>query len=286
MNARTTFTSFQDSTAQDWQLIAGEFVAYASRLPDRVIAHLKLLKGDFGGFPIDRYAHSLQTATHALRDGRAEEYVVRALLHDIGDTLGTYNHPDIAAAILKPFISDANLWLVGHHGIFQGYYFHHLGMDRNLRDRFSGQPHYDYTAEFCESYDSPSFDAKAEILPLQEFEPILRRVLAVSKRSLYQAETPATRPPEFVHNHPEPPWKSNSLEGSVSAEEWRLRCDLATCYRLVAAAYGWSDLVFTHISARIPGPEHSFLINPYGLLFEEVTASSLVAVDQEGNKLR
>ena len=77
----------------------------------------------------------------------------------------------------------------------------------------------------------------------------------------------------------------NSLEGSVGAEEWRLRCDLAACYRLVAA-YGWSDLVFTHISARIPGPEHSFLINPYGLLFEEVTASSLVAVDQEGNKLR
>lgn len=75
-----------------------------------------------------------------------------------------------------------------------------------------------------------------------------------------------------------------SLEGSVSAEEWRLRCDLAACYRLVAS-YGWSDLVFTHISARIPGPGHRFLINPYGLLFEEITASSLIAVDQEGNKL-
>jgi ribulose-5-phosphate 4-epimerase/fuculose-1-phosphate aldolase len=75
-----------------------------------------------------------------------------------------------------------------------------------------------------------------------------------------------------------------SLEGLVSAEEWRLRCDLAACYRLVAS-YGWSDLVFTHISARIPGPGHSFLINPYGMLFEEVTASSLIAVDQEGNKL-
>ncbi len=78
--------------------------------------------------------------------------------------------------------------------------------------------------------------------------------------------------------------QSASLEGLVSAEEWRLRCDLAACYRLVAS-YGWSDLVFTHISARIPGPQHSFLINPYGMLFEEVTASSLIAVDQEGNKL-
>jgi ribulose-5-phosphate 4-epimerase/fuculose-1-phosphate aldolase len=75
-----------------------------------------------------------------------------------------------------------------------------------------------------------------------------------------------------------------SIEGTVSDEEWALRCDLAACYRLVAS-YGWTDLVFTHISARIPGPGHSFLINPYGMLFEEVTASSLIAVDQEGNKL-
>jgi ribulose-5-phosphate 4-epimerase/fuculose-1-phosphate aldolase len=75
-----------------------------------------------------------------------------------------------------------------------------------------------------------------------------------------------------------------SLEDRVSPEEWRLRCDLAACYRLVAA-YGWSDLVFTHVSARIPGPEHHFLINPYGLLFDEITASSLVKVDQDCNKL-
>ena len=76
-----------------------------------------------------------------------------------------------------------------------------------------------------------------------------------------------------------------SLKEVVSAEEWQLRCDLAACYRLVAA-YGWSDLVFTHISARIPGPEHHFLINPYGLMFDEITASSLVKVDQHCNKLQ
>ena len=75
-----------------------------------------------------------------------------------------------------------------------------------------------------------------------------------------------------------------SLKGKVSEEEWQLRCGLAACYRLVAA-YGWSDLIFTHISARIPGPEHHFLINPYGLLFDEITASSLVKVDQDCNKL-
>jgi ribulose-5-phosphate 4-epimerase/fuculose-1-phosphate aldolase len=75
-----------------------------------------------------------------------------------------------------------------------------------------------------------------------------------------------------------------SVKESVSAEEWQLRCDLAACYRLVAL-HGWSDLVFTHVSARVPGPGHHFLINPYGLLFEEITASSLVLVDQECNKL-
>ncbi len=76
---------------------------------------------------------------------------------------------------------------------------------------------------------------------------------------------------------------SPSLKDQVSPEEWQLRVDLAACYRLVAA-YGWSDLIFTHISARIPGPEHQFLINPYGLLFEEITASSLIKIDQAGNK--
>ncbi|WP_341318073.1 HD domain-containing protein [Paraburkholderia sp. IMGN_8] len=187
MNARTAFTCFQESTEQDWKLIGREFVAFSKGLPDRVMAHLRLFEGDYGGFPIDRYAHSLQTASRALRDGRDEEYVVCALLHDIGDTLGTFNHPDIAASILKPFVSDANFWMVAHHGIFQGYYFfHHLGMDRDMRLQFVDNPHFEYTAEFCELYDSPAFDPKAEILPLSEFEPMLRRVLAKPRTTLYE----------------------------------------------------------------------------------------------------
>ena len=83
-------------------------------------------------------------------------------------------------------------------------------------------------------------------------------------------------------NHALPPIPS--LQGQVSPEEWQLRVDLAAAYRL-AALYGWSDLVFTHISARLPGPDHHFLINPYGLMFDEITASSLVKVDQHCNKL-
>ena len=179
MNVRANFVTMQDSTEADWQLIAAEFRVYREATADRVLAHLKLLEGDFGGFPIDRYAHSRQTATRALKDGRDEQYVVCALLHDIGDTLACNNHPDIAAAILKPYVSEANHWMVEHHGIFQGhYYMHHFGMDRNMREQFSGQPHYERTVEFCALYDSPAFDKHAETLPIEEFEPMLRRVFA------------------------------------------------------------------------------------------------------------
>lgn len=188
MNDRANFTRMQDSTREDWQMIRGEFQHFTQSLPDRVMAHLKLLQGDYGGFPVDRYTHSLQTATRALRDGRNEEYVVCALLHDIGDTLGSFNHPDIAAAILQPFVGEADHWMVKHHGIFQGhYFFHHLGMDRDMRDQFKTHPHYEHTAEFCELYDNPAFDPKAETLAITEFEPMLRRVMASPKQSLYKA---------------------------------------------------------------------------------------------------
>ena len=188
MHALAAFTDMQQSTAADWQVIRGEFVPFAARLPDRVLAHLKLLEDEDGGFPVDRYTHSLQTATRALRDGRDEEYTVCALLHDIGDTLGSFNHPDIAAAILKPFVSEANLWMVQQHGIFQGhYFFHHIGLDRDLREQFRGHAHFARTEEFCALYDNPAFDPKAEALPLSEFEPLVRRVFGNVRNSVYKA---------------------------------------------------------------------------------------------------
>ncbi|MDM0112704.1 phosphohydrolase [Variovorax sp. J22R133] len=187
MNERASFVRMQDSTREDWQLIGGEFMRFASDLPSRVIKHLQILEGDYGGFPVDRYTHSLQTATRALRDGRDEEYVVCALLHDIGDTLGSFNHPDIAAAILKPFVTEENHWMVQHHGIFQGhYFFHHIGLDRDLRENFRQHPHFERTAEFCELYDNPAFDARAETLPITKFEPMLRRVMAQPRQSIYK----------------------------------------------------------------------------------------------------
>jgi predicted HD phosphohydrolase len=191
MNAaapRATFTNMEQSTAEDWATIGTNFVALARKLPDRVLAHLQLLDGDYGGFAVDRLTHSLQTATRAQRAGENEEYVVCALLHDIGDTLGSYNHADIAAAILRPFVSEENHWMVEKHAIFQGYYFfHHLGMDRDLREQFRGHPGFERTASFCERYDSPAFDPTGETLPLEVFEPMVRRVLAAPQRTLYTA---------------------------------------------------------------------------------------------------
>lgn len=183
---RARFTAMTEGTAEDWQIISGHFMPFAAKVGDRVLDHLRLLDGDYGGFPVDRLQHSLQTATRAHRDGRDEEYVVMALLHDIGDTLGSFNHPDIAAAILKPFVSEENHWIVGNHGVFQGYYyFHHLGLDRDLRERFRGHPSFEACAEFCEKYDQSAFDPNYDSAPLEFFEPMVRRVMARPRQSMY-----------------------------------------------------------------------------------------------------
>ena len=185
---RATFSNMADSTAEDWKLISAEYLPFGKALPERVLAHLKLLSGDYGGFAVDRMTHSLQTATFAHRAGKDEEYVVCALLHDIGDTLGSYNHPDVGAAILKPFVSAENHWMVEKHGIFQGYFFfQHLGMDRNMREQFRGHPCFERTAEFCEKYDGPAFDPNAETLPLEFFEPMVRRIFADPKNTIYKS---------------------------------------------------------------------------------------------------
>ncbi|WP_433704861.1 HD domain-containing protein [Paraburkholderia sacchari] len=185
-----TFKRMQDSTREDWEIIKPQAADYFSKLPERVLAHMKLLEAEFSGFPIDRYQHCLQTATMALKDGRDDEYVVCALLHDIGDTLGSYNHPEIAAAILKPFVSESNLWMIEHHGIVQGHnFFHHIGMDRNMRDQLRSHRHYQHTLEFVDLYDDPAFDPSAETWPIDVFEPIVRRVMKAPKRSIYKTIT-------------------------------------------------------------------------------------------------
>lgn len=184
--ARAQFHTMCESTREDWTIINRAMQPFMAELPERVLTHLKMLRGDCGGFAIDRLDHCLQTATRAHQDGRDEEYVVCALLHDIGDLLGSRNHADIAAAILKPFVSEQNHWMVEKHAIFQGYYFFHfLGVDRHMREQFRDHPWYAHTAEFCSRYDGPAFDPKFQHLPLEAFEPMVRRVFSNVKHSIY-----------------------------------------------------------------------------------------------------
>ena len=185
---RASFRSMDEGTQEDWAVIGQHFMPFAQALPDRVLTHLKLLDGDYGGFPIDRLQHSLQTATRAHRGGESEPYVVMELLHDIGDTLGSYNHPEIGAAILKPFVDEKLHWMCQNHGVFQGYYFfHYLGMNRDMREAFRGHEHFADTARFCELYDQTAFDPDYDSAPLEFFEPMLRRVFERPLNSIYKA---------------------------------------------------------------------------------------------------
>ena len=183
---RPKFRSMAESTAEDWRRVVDTSTLFAEAFPDRVLAELRRLDGDdAGGFAINRLEHSLQTATRARRAGRDDEYVVCALLHDIGDALCPTNHADLAAAMLKPYVSDQNHWMVAHHTVFQGYYYyHHVGMDRDLRDQYRGHPHFEYTAQFCHLYDQNSLDPDYKSMPLEAFRPVLWRVLERPKREV------------------------------------------------------------------------------------------------------
>lgn len=182
---RASFIAMEEGTQKDWSIVAGHFRPFAANLADRVLTHLKLLDGDYGGFPVDRLEHSLQTATRAHRAGESEPYVVMALLHDIGDTLGSYNHPEIGAAILRPFVEEKLHWMCQHHGIFQGhYYFHHIGLDRDLREKLRGHPHFEDTERFCALYDQAAFDPAYDTAPLDLFEPMVRRLFTAPVNSI------------------------------------------------------------------------------------------------------
>ena len=184
--AKAAFHAMTEGTPQDWQAITTAGRSFHKAHGDRLIAALKDLGGDTGGFAVDRLTHSLQTATRAMRDGRDEEYVVCALIHDVGDLMGPANHAEVGAVIMKPYVSEANHWMMDKHGIFQGYYFfHHLGLDRDLRDQFRGHPHFEHCAQFCHLYDQSSFDPDYDTAPLETFEPMLRRLIAAPKSSIY-----------------------------------------------------------------------------------------------------
>jgi predicted HD phosphohydrolase len=178
LTRRAGFRAMTEGTAEDWAVIAAHSAQQSSGLADRILGHLELLGGDSGGFAVDRLTHSLQTATRALRAGRSDTYVFCALVHDVGDVLAPHNHPDIAAAIVKPFVPADEHWMVEKHGVFQGYYFwHHLGGDRDARERYRDHPAFDLTAEFCERFDQCSFDPEYDTLPLAAFGDLVHAMV-------------------------------------------------------------------------------------------------------------
>jgi predicted HD phosphohydrolase len=177
MDETVSFIRMADGSYDDYQLLEQKFKVCYDALPDNVLEALKKLGGDRLGYHVDRLEHSLQTATRAFRDGADEETVVVALLHDIGDSLAPENHGDLAAAVLKPYISEANHWMVRYHPVFQGYYYyHHVGRDRFAFERFRGHPQFQRTFDFCDKWDQASFDPNFDTMPLSAFEPMVRRL--------------------------------------------------------------------------------------------------------------
>jgi len=174
---RASFSTFAESTADDWRIIEEYFPENQSLATANLIAQMRMLGRDHGGFPVSRLEHSLQTATLAEQGGESDEYVLCALLHDVGDTLSPGQfHPDIAAAIVAPVVSEAHAWMVAKHGVFQGYYFwHHVGLDRDAREKYRDSPHFDLTAEFCERYDQRAFDATFVSNPLDHYLPLIEQ---------------------------------------------------------------------------------------------------------------
>jgi predicted HD phosphohydrolase len=174
-----SFRAMTEGTAEDWKIVGEADGILMAGVADNVLVHLRLLAGERGGFAVDRLTHSLQTATRAERAGRSDEYILAALLHDIGDTLAPANHAEFAASIVKPFVSSEVSWLVRYHAEFQGYYFwHFFGADRHTRERHRGHLNFDLTAEFCAEFDQTSFDPDYPTRPLEHYEPLVRTLMA------------------------------------------------------------------------------------------------------------
>lgn len=173
------FRQMKDGTREDYVLLAEHEHDYVAGTANRLLAALAGLDQGFSGYQVSRLGHSLQTATRARRDGADADWIVTALLHDIGDALAPHNHDEYAAAILKPFVREQCSWVCAVHGDFQlTYYGHHVGANRDKRERHRGHPCFDDCAEFCERWDQASFDPDYDTLPLDAFAPMVREVFA------------------------------------------------------------------------------------------------------------
>ena len=179
-----SWTRMEDGTAEDYAFLDAAFTTHTRReLVDNLVDLLGRLRGPTLGYPVDRCDHSLQSATRALRAGESVDLIVGALLHDVADGFAPENHSQAAAALLKPYVDERTEWIIRHHGVFQGYYyFHHLGGDRDARDRYADSPFYDDCVHFCAAYDQNCFDPDYDTLPVEAFRPMLEEVFGRPSR--------------------------------------------------------------------------------------------------------
>ena len=169
----------KNGSKEDYLLLDKNEKKYVNGTANRIIKFMSGLNTSLEGYKINRLEHSLQTATRALNDKASEEMIVAALLHDIGDELAPLNHSEYAATILKPYVSEKTHWIVEKHGEFQMYYYaHHLGENRNLRDKYKNHKYYNNTLKFCEKWDQTSFDPNFKSLKLKDFEPLIRKIFS------------------------------------------------------------------------------------------------------------
>lgn len=176
---KVTFTRMEEGTAAEYAFLDSLEDEYKAELPQRLMVALGKLENSLSGYQLSRLDHCLQAATRAHRAGESDGWVMAALLHDIGDDLAPYSHSELAAAVLRPFVSDEVYWVVKHHGLFQLYYYaHHSGGDRHARDQFEAHKYYAAAARFCHNYDQNCFDPNYDSESLEYFRPMVEAFFA------------------------------------------------------------------------------------------------------------
>ena len=175
---KVSFTAMKDGTREDYEILAKLEKPFLALTADRILTELRQSgETTLEGYQITRLEHALQSGTRAMRDGADIDWIVGALLHDIGDGLAPQNHDRMSAEVIRPFVRWDVAWTVEHHGIFQMlYYAHHYNWDRNARDRFRDHPVFKNCEQFCERWDQSSFDPEYPMEPLDTFEPMVKEI--------------------------------------------------------------------------------------------------------------
>ena len=165
-----------ESTADQWAVIGKETYENQGRVAENILAMLRSLEGITDGFAVNQLVHSLQTATLAERAGADDDIVFASLCHDIGKAVSVPNHPEIAAAIIKPYVRPDVYHMIRAHQDFQGrHYYQHFGGDPSARERYRGESWFALGERFADEWDQTSFDDSYDTLPLEHFEPLVRK---------------------------------------------------------------------------------------------------------------